>query len=204
MSTRALVVIGLIAVLMLGGGAALAAEETMQQPAIDDEYPDLTEFIQAAAYRSGGAGRTVDTIVIHITDGAGDARATAEYFASGAEGRGVSAHYVVSRAGDVFQCVRDRDIAFHAHSANASSIGIENSARTRGENGADDPGLEVTEENYRATARLCHWLCRKFELEPSRRTIVGHNEADSQTTHTRCPTGQWEWSRFMQIMDEEA
>ena len=159
-------------------------------------YPGIVAFVRAASYR---AGRRVPVaaIVIHINDGGDSAKNTARYFADDPEKRGASAHYVVGRQGEVYQCVSEADVAFHAHDANEYSIGIENIARTRGEQGDGDPGLPVTEANYRATALLVAYLCNKYRLERSRRTIVGHAEIDPKTSHADCPTGQWDWDHFM-------
>ena len=174
---------------------------------VDDagsDYPGAIWIPAASSCWRAGNGRQVRHIVIHITDGAGNARNTAQYFADGAEGRKVSAHYVVGRDGAVYQCVAEADIAFHAHTANATSIGIENSARTAGEWGNGDAGLPVTDDNYRATADLCRFLCHKWRLPADRSTLVGHNEIDAKTTHSDCPTGQWDWDRFMAFVREEA
>lgn len=155
----------------------------------------IAGFIRA---RHFGRGRSlmIRRIVIHITDGAGDARRTAEYFANPGDGREVSSHYVVGRDGLIWQCVADSDTAYHAHSANAFSIGIENSGRTPGERGESDPGLAITAANYQATAELCVFLCRRHGLPIDRAHIVGHNEVDPATTHKKCPTGAWDWRVF--------
>ena len=72
-----------------------------------------------------------------------------------------SAHYIVGRDGQVVQMVRHRDIAWHATSANSTSIGIEHCARSPRELGRDDPGLPVTPAQYQASARLVRFLCQQ-------------------------------------------
>lgn len=163
--------------------------------------PAIAEFIPAKYYRAGRAGG-ITAIVIHITNGRGDARATAEYFADPGDGRQVSAHYVIGREPSIFQCVAEQDVAFHAHRANEYSIGIEVSARTKGEFGKSDAGLPVTSEMYAATARLVAWLCFRYGLPVDRDHVLGHNEADPTTTHTKCPTGQWSWATFWPYLEE--
>lgn len=146
--------------------------------------------------------RDVRWIVIHINDGGDSARATAQYFADGAAGNYTSTHYVVGRAGEIFQCVREVDIAQHAHAANAHSIGVENIGRTRGERGRGDPGLAITEANYRATAELCAVLCDDYGLPRDRTAIVGHSEIDPKTSHADCPQGAWDWDTFLGYLEE--
>lgn len=182
------------------------------------DYPGAYGFLQARSYATANPDRprTISRIVLHITDGrAKDPRRTAEFFHSGETT--ASAHYVVGQDGRVMQCVRERDIAFHAHDANATAIGIEHNARTRGELGASDAGMEVTDEQYRASARLVYLLCAKYDLplhiawlaNPAQRVsgpVLGHHEADSRTTHTNCPEGKkgtsqaWRWDRFKAAM----
>jgi len=70
-------------------------------------------------------GRTIDIVVIHTMEIAEQAEAAAicaRWFASPVSQ--VSAHYCVD-AGTVIQCVREKDIAWHARGGNAASVGIE-------------------------------------------------------------------------------
>src|SRR6267154_1234403 len=77
--------------------------------------------------------RTIDAIVLHCTDGkAVDARQTARNaFGSppevdgGGHKHSQSAHYIVGRDGAVVQCVRHKDIAWHANAESLTTIGIE-------------------------------------------------------------------------------
>lgn len=190
--------LGLVA---LSGGLAMAAaparrEDDPPAPPAPPIKPSCTWI--PARYRTAGNGRTINRVVIHITDGGGDAAATARYFATMDDGRQASAHYVVGRAGEIYQCVADGDIAWHCIGGNQDTIGIENSARTRGERGPDDDGLPVTESNYRATAALVRWLCWRYAIPMDRDHILGHNEIASN--HADCPTGQWDWAHFMGVL----
>lgn len=160
------------------------------------EYPQATRFVPAHTdnYRlwsQGGSPRPIRRIVIHITDGSSpniggvigwfqDARA------------GVSAHYIVGRDGDVVQMVRHNDVAYHAHSANADSIGIEHVANAR--------GLNPTEAQYCSSAALVNWLCKQYSIPMDRHHILGHSEADAVTTHRGCPNDVWNWDYYMQIV----
>lgn len=159
---------------------------------IPSEYPAALEFIQAQGY-THLPSRTVSRIVMHCTSGGPNAHQTAAYFASGAEGRHASAHFVVGNDGVIVQCVRLADVAFHAHAANASTIGIENCAHM--------PGLPPSAAQYAASAQLVAWLCDLYGLPRDRAHIVGHAEADPSTTHTGCPTADgWQWDDFMPLV----
>ncbi len=151
------------------------------------EYPLAAAFIQARGFHFD-PGRHVRQIVLHATDGHGSADRTAAYFASGAEGRNASAHFVIGQDATVIQCVKLADVAYHAHTANSSSIGIEHCARTPGEFGHDDPGMPPTTVQLQASAKLIAWLCARLEIPCDRAHVRGHREADPDTTHTGCPT----------------
>ena len=71
------------------------------------------------------SGRTVDVVVMHTMEIA-ERRDAAEICARwfGTKASQVSAHYCVD-SDSVIQCVREKDIAWHARGGNASSIGIE-------------------------------------------------------------------------------
>lgn len=185
------------ALVAVSGGAALAMparrEDDPPAPPVPPVKPRCTWI--PARYKTAGNNRAIRRVVIHISDGNADAAATARYFASMDDGREASAHYVVGRAGEIFQCVADADIAWHCIGGNSDTIGIENSARTRGERGPGDDGLPVTEANYVATAALVRWLCWTYAIPMDRAHIVGHNELAAN--HADCPTGQWDWTYFM-------
>jgi len=179
-------------------GAALGGRR--RPPATSSPtYPGALAFRQARFWTSAPS-RRVKRIVVHITAGQADYRRTVEYFATMPDGRQASAHYVVGRGGEVVECVRpDSQEAWHARGANADSVGIEHNARQPGWPTASDPGLPVTPAQYKATAELCRWLCSRYALPFNRETVIGHNEADPSTTHSKCPTGAWSWDVFAQI-----
>lgn len=133
------------------------------------------------------ARSTYGQIVIHCTDGRPDPYAVARMWQS--PHHGSSAHFVIGQDGTVIQSVSLFDIAWHAHAANGSSVGIEHCARTPREFGPTDPGLPPTAPQLLASARLTKWLCENVGLVPSRAVIRGHAEADPKSTHRLCPTG---------------
>lgn len=95
----------------------------------------------------------------------------------------VSAHYGISRAGEIHQYVQEQDQAFHAgtvdrptsalvaamapHGPNAWSIGIEHEGQ------ATD---EWTDEQYAASVGLVADICKRHAITIDRDHIIGHHE----------------------------
>jgi N-acetyl-anhydromuramyl-L-alanine amidase AmpD len=172
---------------------------------IDAEYPRAI-CVQAdpANYREGPRPM-YERIVIHCTDGHGRAQGTAEMWQKpGPDSKHTSAHFVVGQDGLVIQCVSLLDIAWHAHHASLNSVGIEHCARTPREWGAQDPGLRPSSAQINSSAKLVAWLLRRAKLPATRAVVLGHHEADPQTTHTKCPEGcGWDWEMYMRIVEQE-
>lgn len=158
------------------------------------QYPlAIWRAANANNFRSGRS-QPIDRIVIHVTDGpATQAIQTANWF--GNPNAGVSAHYVVGRAGEIYQCVRHENTAHHAGPANSHSIGIEHVVPH-----ALNPPT-VTPNQYMASARLVRWLCSQYQLPVNRTTIRGHSEVDPTTGHLSCPQLAWQWPLFQQSLD---
>ena len=169
--------------------AAPATPAVQSLDAPQPEYPGASRFAPAHTgnYRARSSPRTIDEIVIHITDGGSRLSGTVGWFQN-PEAR-VSAHYVIGQDGEVVQMVRHQDVAWHANSANGRSIGIEHVANTR--------GLVPTEAQYAASAALVQWLCGQFGLPIDRTHVLGHSEADPRTTHRGCPNAVWDWDGYM-------
>lgn len=153
------------------------------------EYPQANRFVAAHSgnFRATSGARTIERIVIHITDGGANINGTIGWFQNPAAQ--VSAHYVIGQDGEIVQMVRANDVAWHARSANGTSIGIEHVANTR--------GLNPTPAQMCASAALVTWLCDQFGIAVDRSHILGHSEADPRTTHTGCPNAVWDWDYYM-------
>jgi N-acetyl-anhydromuramyl-L-alanine amidase AmpD len=166
------------------------------------DYLDAT-WVPADASNYKSASRASYTnIVIHITDGRERAQPVAEMWQEA--NHGSSAHFVVGQDGTVLQAVRLHDVAWHAHAANAYSVGIEHCARTPRSLNHDDPGLPPSAELYAASAKLVAYLCNQAQLSPDRVTIQGHAEIDHATTHADCPNGApWDWDSYMTLVQNE-
>jgi N-acetyl-anhydromuramyl-L-alanine amidase AmpD len=165
------------------------------------DYPGAARFVAAARYRSGGPGRTIGRVVIHITDGGAGIAGPIGWFQDPVSG--VSVHYIVGQDGEVVQMVSDRDIAWHAQAANYDSIGIEHCARAPNARGPGDPGLYPTAGQYAASAALIAWLCERYGIPADREHILGHAEVDPATSHRGCPNAAWNWDHYMAVVTGE-
>lgn len=145
---------------------------------------------------------TFTLVVVHCTDGHGDPVATAQMWQTPRHGS--SAHFVVGQDGTVVQAVALKDVAWHAHAANGVAVGVEHCARTPGELGPSDAGLPYSEAQLQASARLVAWLLNRAGLPCDRQHVMGHAEADPETSHTKCPTGPgFDWGVYMGLVDAE-
>ena len=136
-------------------------------------------------------------IVIHVAQGS--YTGTISWFENCAAK--ASAHYVVSTKGQVAQCVRDQDIAWHAGlwDTNTYSIGIEHA-------GYIDYPDSFTDMMYHASARLSAWYCKKYEILIDREHIIGHDQVPGCpgsgggiSCHTD-PGPYWDWKSYMRLI----
>src|ERR1041385_8837146 len=172
--------------------APTAAQQAYTRALATSEYPQANGFEQAKYYKAVSGTRTINRLVIHINDGSTEVERTVRYFKN--PDRQVSAHYAVGRNGEVWQTVKNNDIAWHASSANRDSIGIEHIANGDTHVRAIEP---PTEAEYCASAALVRWLCDTYGIPIDRTHILGHSEADPHTSHTDCPNAVWDWDYFM-------
>ncbi len=167
------------------------------------DYPRTARIAASPAFTSGRRGQAIDRIVIHITD-APTTSSTVNHF-SRADANS-SAHYLVGQDGEIVQFVNECDTAWHARGANSRSIGIEHVAVKQGGvtyGRQTFPHLPPTDTQYCESAALVSYLCEKYGLTPDRNTIIGHREADTNTSHTSCPDGAWNWAHFMDLVTNQ-
>ncbi len=126
----------------------------------------------------------VSVIVIHTTQGSYSG--TISWFQNPASQ--VSAHYTISKGGDVMQMVYEHDIAWHVGSENSYTIGIEH------EGYIDDPAW-VTDPMLQASAKLTCYLLKKWGLPPDKDHVKGHVELPNQTH--KDPGPYWPWDKYM-------
>ncbi|WP_182466638.1 N-acetylmuramoyl-L-alanine amidase [Sphingomonas gilva] len=152
---------------------------------------------------TAGRSQAIDRIVIHITD-APTTSSTVNHFTRADANS--SAHYLVGQDGEIVQFVSEADTAWHARGVNGRSIGIEHVAVKQGGatyGSTTFPHMPPTDTQYCESAALVSHLCQKYGLTPDRTTIIGHREADANTTHTSCPDGAWNWDHFMELVTNQ-
>jgi N-acetyl-anhydromuramyl-L-alanine amidase AmpD len=131
--------------------------------------------------------RTIDVVVMHtmeIAERRDAAEICARWFRTPASK--VSAHYCVD-ANSVIQCVREKDIAWHARGGNTRSIGVELAgfARQTRRDWEDDYSRAVLARAATLVADICRrkrvpvrWLLAD-DLVAGRRGITGHVEVSN-------------------------
>lgn len=143
--------------------------------------------------------KTINAIVIHDTEGRfiGSVRVLQD------AGRDASAHFVVSREGQVVQLVPVTDVAWHAGNSywNLHSIGIEH----EGWAGRRD---SYTPAEYRASAELVAYLAHRWGIPLDRRHIIGHSQVPDPYhrglfggfAHHTDPGPYWNWRLYMSLV----
>ena len=127
---------------------------------------------------------SVKVVVVHTTQGS---FAGAVSWLQNPKAK-VSAHYVISKTGQVVQMVKEEDVAWHVGSENGYTIGIEH------EGFVSDPNW-VTPQMLDASAKLTCYLTKKWKLQPTKANIKGHVEMPNQT-HTD-PGKFWPWDKYI-------
>jgi N-acetyl-anhydromuramyl-L-alanine amidase AmpD len=152
-------------------------KSTEYQPRVAQEKPKESEqiyvqpdrILQAADYKKGRT-QTLDTIVLHTTEGSAEG---AIHHLTSPEPPEVSAHYIITKEGKIIQLVHPNDTAYHVRGWNARSIGIEF------EGNYNKP---LTREQLKKGAGLISFLQKSYgqlfikahaELDPSRRKDPG-------------------------------
>lgn len=151
---------------------------------------------------SNRTARTIDGVVIHATEGRflGSVRWLRNPRSHG------SAHFVVSRRGQIVQLVSVTDVAWHAGNGrwNRHSIGIEHEGWTR--RGG------FTEAQYRASAQLVAYLSHRYGIPLDRTHVIGHDEVPNPYVrglyggvdgHTD-PGRHWKWAHYMALIHRDA
>ena len=129
----------------------------------------------------------ISRIVIHVAEGSYSG--TIDWFNN--RSAYVSAHYVVGRRGKVAQCVRDKNIAYHAGDwwYNQHSIGIEHA-------GYGGNASTWTDAMYHASARLSAYVSRKYKIPVDTDHIVRHRQVSS----TNCPGDHFKMRRYLRLI----
>lgn len=139
-------------------------------------------------HRKGRSGQRPFAIVVHIMEGS--LKGTDSWFMSSYSG--VSAHYGVGRNGTIHSYVDEKNTAFHAGivnkpswknipadivNPNAVTIGIEHEGTSKS---------DWTKSMKEASASLIADICKRWNITPSRDTVIGHYEID-KIRRPNCP-----------------
>jgi len=176
---------------VLAGTAVVASSASgMTLRVLIKHTPNKTESNRTRA--------TITAIVIHDTEGRfiGSVR-----FLQRARTRG-SAHFVVSRRGQIVQLVPVTDVAWHSGNSwwNLHSIGIEHEGWAG--------RRAYTEPEYRASAQLVAYLAHRWGIPLDREHLIGHNEVPNPYRrggfggvdgHTD-PGLYWNWGHYMHLV----
>ncbi len=146
----------------------------------------ITKYIKSPNF-SLREGQKILAVCVHITDG--ETRSVINEFTSPKTQK--SAHYLVTRAGDIIQFVREEDVAWHAglkvrptarivldnieKNPNIWSIGIENECFNN---------QDLTEIQYVTSGKLLGEICLRHGIPLDREHIIGHNSIRSDKA---CP-----------------
>jgi N-acetyl-anhydromuramyl-L-alanine amidase AmpD len=147
---------------------------------------------------SNRTAKTITGIVIHDTEGRfiGSIRTLQNPRTDG------SAHFVVSRQGQIVQLVPVTDVAWHSGNGywNLHSIGIEHEGWAG--------RRAYTEVEYRASAELVAYLAHRWGVPLDRKHIIGHAEVPNPnhrgwfggvSGHTD-PGPYWNWGHYMYLV----
>lgn len=127
------------------------------------------------AFRVPNSPRRITDIIVHTTE---SSDAVALHIFSGLDNpRGISIHYLILRDGKVLNLVDEANIAFHAHSYNETSIGIEISHLVM-----EGPLPDVQRQ---ALISLLAGIAKRHAIPIAH--VVGHREINPGTT--ACPEG---------------
>jgi len=128
---------------------------------------------------------TINTIVIHQTDGADNGSFTpydiAQYHTNGNNWAGIGYHYVIIDSGQIYQTQPDNKISYHASGYNTNSIGITITGDHRRNNNEENSTL-ISNKEYKSLVYLVAKLKEKYNIPVE--NIIGHNETGSPKS---CP-----------------
>jgi hypothetical protein len=142
-------------------------------------------------FQAGGREREIKYVVMHTVEGS--YQGCISWFKN--PKAKVSAHYVVAYDGRVTQFVREEDIAWHAGDKeyNRTSIGIEH------EGYADKDGWTLAQ--YRASAAITAYYCRKYKIPADREHIISHQSITPK--RRRDPGPHFNWDLYLALVRGE-
>ncbi len=172
----------------------VGASSSNQMSAMTAQYGPATWYA-AASCNYTATSSSKNTVVVHTIEGTA-AGALSWFQNCNAE---VSAHYVVSEAGSVWQCVDENYKAWHVGCANSYCIGIENEGYA---SSSSHP-----QSLYDACGLLTRDICNSWGIPKSHNScppgVLGHvdiNNCVCGGSHWD-PGSGWNWDYFMSVVN---
>lgn len=142
----------------------------------------INQKLSITNFNAGTASR-IKYLVIHYVGATGGAEANCNYFYS--TYRGASAHYFVGHSGEIWQCVLDKNIAWHCGTSgsyyhrecrNSNAIGIEMCCRKK-----SDGTWYFEDATVKSTIELAKEIMAKYNIP------IGNVLRHYDVTHKCCP-----------------
>lgn len=152
------------------------------------------EWAGTPNFSQGRRGKRIIAIVNHIT--AGNYPGCLSWMQN--LKAQASAHYLVTRAGEIFQMVKDEDTSWHAGIVNRPSWQLYDKTNPNQYTiGIEHEGFDgnLTEVQYQSTLWLHRRLCSKWGIPVDRDHIIGHYRIDS-VNRPNCPGPKFPWNRL--------
>jgi N-acetyl-anhydromuramyl-L-alanine amidase AmpD len=142
---------------------------------------EINKRLTTVNYKKGN-GKQNKYIVVHYVGATGGAEANCRYFQSNY--RGSSAHYFIGHAGEVWQCVEDKDIAWHCGAStykhtdcrNENSISVELCCRKK-----SDGSWYFEDATVKTAIELTKQLMKKYNIPIG--NVIRHYDVTGKT----CP-----------------
>lgn len=155
----------------------------------------INKLLTKTNFREGN-GKQNKYIVIHYVGATGGAEDNCKYFQSNY--RGASAHYFVGHKGEIWQCVEDKDVAWHcgatrykhAYCRNDNSIGIELCCRKNLSNNT----WYFEEETVKAATELTKDLMKKYNIPAA--NVIRHYDVTGKVCPEPFVRDNTAWSNF--------
>lgn len=158
-------------------------------------------------YKKGRRGGLITHLVIHTMSGS--YAGTIAWFQNPKSQ--VSAHYCLSKKGDLTQMVADEDTAWHVCNANPFCIGIEcedltftrdSTGKTKELTAANDPNW-YTPSQLEALSTLVAQLMQKHNIPMT--NVIGHNDPFlKQFGNNHSDPGPWfPWPKFRAMVQQK-
>jgi N-acetyl-anhydromuramyl-L-alanine amidase AmpD len=185
--------------------------QKLQSPAVELTFEKDSLLIQTAAannYQNGRNGTQVTHVTIHTAQGS--YAGTISWFMN--PGAHMSTHYIIRASdGQVTQMVKENDMALHAQSANAYSIGIEH------EGYIEYGNKWYTDKMYKASVALVRNICKRNAIDETacyRGVATANSNAQSGALHIKGhqhysgntqtdPGKYWNWNKYASLLMEK-